>query len=175
MARRLALFASLALAVGCGSDREPSLPGPDPRGFPAGAFDRANQRLLLYAPSDENRAEPAPDGTWAFDGEAWRRADAFGPPAREAAGMVFDEARGAALMFGGERVRASETTDETWAFRGTGWRRLEVDGPVARHSPAMAYDSARGGTWMYGGFESCLVEECQALWFFDGEAWRRVD
>lgn len=173
--RRFGLLVLGLSLLACGQDRPPPIVGPQPLRFAAGTFDRARGQLLVYTPGNDGAASPTPDSTWAFDGEGWRREDAFGPSAREAPGLVFDEARGHPVMFGGERVAAAQAVAETFVYEAPRWRRLELSGPGPRHSPAIAYDPGRQGTWMYGGFGTCTDEECQALWFFDGRAWRRVD
>lgn len=76
---------------------------------------------------------------------AWRRLDAKGPPAVHSARMVFDEARGRAVLYGGN-------SPNTWLWDGSAWSMASLGvKPTARNAPGLAYDSARRVVMVFGG------------------------
>ena len=81
--------------------------------------------------------------------------------------MVFDEARGFSVLFGGQSLRGNQLCD-TWVYVRRRWRR-----PSPRCGHAMAYDEQRQETVLFGG----INDHDAALgdtWVFSG-SWRRVD
>ncbi len=92
--------------------------------------------------------------TWNWDGLAWTlQAPAAKPPVRRFAPMVFDPARDAMILFGGDGANGVFLSD-TWSWDGTNWTQLAVNGPSARRDAAMAYDEARGELVLFGGFDT---------------------
>lgn len=80
---------------------------------------------------------------------AWRQLAVSGPPALHSARMVFDEARGKAVLFGGANSAGSS---DTWEWDGMAWSRPAITSkPTARQSPGLAYDSARHLTMLFAG------------------------
>ncbi|MDB5215348.1 MAG: peptidase in kexin sedolisin [Myxococcaceae bacterium] len=79
----------------------------------------------------------------------WRQLMVSGPPALHSARMVFDEARGKAVLVGGS---GSVTNDGTWEWDGTAWSQAMITTrPSSRGSPGLAYDSARHLTMLFAG------------------------
>ncbi|HSO38106.1 MAG TPA: hypothetical protein VLT33_36510 [Labilithrix sp.] len=97
---------------------------------------------------------------------AWRKVPVSGPPAVHSARMVFDEARGKAVLFGGGN---SATRNDTWEWDGSAWSLAVVTArPSARQSPGLAYDSARHVIRLFAGSNGT-----DDPWEWDGgPAWR---
>ena len=81
---------------------------------------------------------------------AWRQLAVSGPPGFHSARVVFDEARGKAVLFGGGTANAASS--DTWEWDGTAWSRPAITTtPTARQSPGLAYDSARHVVRLFAG------------------------
>lgn len=101
---------------------------------------------------------------------SWENLDArVRPPGAVASTMVFDEARGELMMFGG----AAQSGDPvgTWTRRGGVWTREQTTiEPAPRHGAVMAYDAVRGETILFGGYVG--REPTAETWIWDGTTWR---
>lgn len=87
------------------------------------------------------------------------------PPARDLTAMVYDQARGRMVMFGGRTANYTFLND-TWEFNGTAWiQRLPANSPSARTSHTMAYDSVRQRVVLFGGFDGGWPAD---TWEWDG-------
>ena len=74
------------------------------------------------------------------------------PQVRFGHSMVFDEARGVSVLFGGTGTTLSRDYGETWTWNGTDWLRRSTIGPAPRRDQAMAYDSVRSVVVLFGGY-----------------------
>src|SRR5262245_38776509 len=85
--------------------------------------------------------------------------------------MVFDEARGQVLLFGGESgVAARARLSDTWAWNGARWTRLAVNGP-GRMDALMVYDAARQRTVLFGG-SGPNGSNLADTWEWNGTEWK---
>lgn len=101
--------------------------------------------------------------TWEWNGSAWnQRFPVNSPPARRFAPMVFDPARDAMVLFGGD-AQGNVFVNDTWTWDGTNWNQLAVTGPSARRTAAMAYDEARGEIVLFGGFDTAIRNDTWVL------------
>ncbi|MBI3893680.1 MAG: PKD domain-containing protein [Candidatus Wallbacteria bacterium] len=110
------------------------------------------------------------DDTWEYDGTNWKQVSAprTAPPSRSDHALVYDSARGQAVMFGG-RSGASKFQD-TWEWNGYSWaQRAPASLPPARYNHAMAFDSSRGRSVLLGGFDDSSVRS--DTWEWDGSNW----
>ncbi len=83
---------------------------------------------------------------------------------------VFDDANGAAFLFGG--VDQGIASDDTFRWDGNTWELLSLDDrPPARSGAAFAYDKRRGVAVLFGGKDINLTP-LDDTWEFDGEIWR---
>lgn len=99
--------------------------------------------------------------TWASPNQA--------PPARAAAGFVFDEGRGRAVLFGGRD--GTTLLGDTWEWDGLTWiLRTPAHSPSPRSNMAMAYDPVKGVTILFGSNSSGLPE----TWRWDGTDWQQL-
>lgn len=90
--------------------------------------------------------------------------------------MVYDEARGVTVLFGGFGENGVPKGD-TWLWDGEDWRLAATEGPSPRKWPAMAYDSRREVIVLHGGRagEGPGGPSLADTWIWDGQAWTIVD
>lgn len=153
---------------------------PPPRWGCAMAFDSVNNRVVLHG--GQSTVAPTVLGDmWAWDGAAWEPVTSTGsaPPANGAHRMVFHQAYGAFVMFGGF---AAGTDTWEWTATGTGpvtgrWDRYPPSTPVHpgyRYYHAMTYDSARGETLLHGGRDAGGVPYPET-WSWKDHVWTLRD
>jgi hypothetical protein len=125
--------------------------------------DTATGQLLLYSDHSQQM--------WAWQGGDWTELPANAAPGpRVGASMVYDDALGEALLFGGCTVTGytppgtgggyptpdsytlEQPLNDLWAWDGTGWTELSpAHSPPARLYAQMAYDDATGQVLLFGG------------------------
>jgi hypothetical protein len=93
----------------------------------------------------------------------WDQKQDPGPSGRTGARMVFDQARGVAVLYGG--INGSEGFEDTWTWDGASWTLAATTGPAPRALFGMCYDSIRNVTLLYGDPED------NRTWKWDGTAW----
>jgi len=120
----------------------------------------------------------APDQrTWEYDGTNWTDvtgAVGSGPTSTPGlgvmgAGMVYDPARGVAVLHGGRTPNGTFST-ETWEYDGTSWSVASTGTPSSRTGFAMAMDLARGVVVLYGGQTGNFQTWFQETWEYGGVA-----
>ncbi|MCA8972583.1 MAG: hypothetical protein KDC95_22540, partial [Planctomycetes bacterium] len=80
----------------------------------------------------------------------WARQSVSGPTARSQARMVYDSARGKAVLFGGAPPWAPDS-DETWLYDGSWSQATPSTWPSARQAFGFCYDSQRQVAVLFGG------------------------
>lgn len=85
------------------------------------------------------------------------------PAARSGHAMVFDDARGVTVLFGGT------TASDTWTWNGTTWTRAATTGPSPRNIPTLAYDARRQRVVLFGGQSGLTL--FNDTWEWDGATW----
>ena len=147
-------------------------PRPTPQAGHAMAWDPATETVLLFGGrttlDEEGRRSSE---TWSWDGEAWARTAALGPPGRSGHALATDPARERVVLFGG--MDGERPLDDTWEWAGGTWRSIQAEGPAARSGHALAWDANRGRVILIGGGD----EDAEALpgqWEWDGERWREL-
>jgi hypothetical protein len=161
----------------CGTDSGGCI-GPNARYDHAIAYDAVRHEVIVFGGYDTINAANS-DQTWVWDptGGSWRLAcgegatgGCTGPSARTNAAMAFDEARGVAVLHGGNGF------DDTWEWDGSAWQlvcsaRKDCGGsdptPVWNHT--LTYSSHRGTVLLFGGIESPFISF--DLWEWNGSAW----
>lgn len=112
--------------------------------------------------------------TWLWDGAQWNLlnpANNPGPLAGHA--MVYDEARGQILLFGGMAGATPTYSNATWIWDGKNWREMRPKvSPPARYGHAMAYDAVAKKVVMFGGYGD--TAEMNDTWTWDGSNWQQV-
>jgi hypothetical protein len=98
----------------------------------------------------------------------WTQVATGGPPPRNSTALVFDAARGVAVMYGGF---GGSVLADTWEWNGTGWTlRLQNSPPGILNGHAMAYDASRGVTVLFGGARNNAFGVGET-WEWDGATW----
>lgn len=152
--------------------RNPVLGTPEPprRVAPGLSYDSQRQRVVLHGGQS---AVGHLDDTWEWDGKFWRDRtpddDDARPSARAAVPLVFDEASGRTLLFGGEST-AQGFLDDTWSWDGWRWQALvPAMRPMPRVDHALVYDAARQRVVLFGGRN--LGGLLHDTWEWDGQTW----
>ena len=126
------------------------------------AYDSLTHQVVLFGgdPYNIDGEHGAPtNSTWVFDGTTWTQlAPPTAPAARVGASMVFDQALGRIVLFGGASTNPDATSaspavfDDTWSFDGTTWQQLHpTTVPSGRFLAQMTYDSATQQIVLFGG------------------------
>ncbi|MBN8645412.1 MAG: hypothetical protein J0L61_09270 [Planctomycetes bacterium] len=108
------------------------------------------------------------NGTWEFDGSAWRLATLTGPVARHAHALTFDAARNRTVFISGKHG-----WNDTWEWNGTAWAQSNATPITDRGWAAAAYDPIRERTVVFGGFDDGFNRRSDT-WEWDGVSWQQV-
>jgi hypothetical protein len=147
--------------------------GPAGRGRSALAYDARRRRVVLFggasAPSGPDRAQTFFGDTWTWDGERWQRVAETGPRGRYAHAMVFDEAAGVVLLYGGAAAHRDAPLSDMWKWDGTACTVVPLAGPTPghRYQPVLVYDRAGRRTILHGG-----IGTASDTWEWNGTRWR---
>lgn len=113
--------------------------------------------------------------TWEFSEGSWHNITAdspAAPPARWAAGLVYDSALGGLLLFGGQDEYGADYFNDTWEFSAAGWTQLHpTNSPPPRGGNTMVYDSTDGYALLWG---ESVVDGPQTYWEFAGGTWTNI-
>jgi hypothetical protein len=90
------------------------------------------------------------------------------PDGRSAHAMVYDEARGVTVLFGGS---GNSMYGDTWTWNGVQWNRAASTGPSPspRNIPVLVYDAARQRVVLHGGQAGRTL--LTDTWEWDGRTW----
>jgi hypothetical protein len=97
------------------------------------------------------------------------------PPARFGHGIVYDEARGQVMLFGGESASGAALAD-TWIWDGSNWtQKFPANSPPSRYGFGMTYDAARQQVVLFGGATGTgsLLSAYSDTWTWDGDNWTK--
>jgi mannan endo-1,4-beta-mannosidase len=137
----------------------------------------ARQRLVLALLLAGVVAAPqllTPPRAWAATG-SWTQLAATGPAARNRAVMVYDEAQGNVVLFGGQA--SSGVLNDTWTWNGTTWTQQQpASSPPARAAAGAAYDRVHGRVLVFGGVISAngKLTYFGDTWSWDGTTWTQL-
>jgi N-acetylneuraminic acid mutarotase len=126
------------------------------------AYDPMTRKLVLFGGetySDQTGGGSVVNDTWTFDGTAWAKLEtASAPPPRVGGAMVFDNALGDVVLFGGSSIDpetpgADPTVlDDMWTFDGSRWTQLHPSSPPSgRFFAQMTYNSTTQQIVLFGG------------------------
>jgi len=146
--------------------------GPPPRTLSAVTFD--SRRGVLVIQGGIGPGDTLYGDTQEWDGHQWRTVaePGDGPGFRNHDEMVYDEARGVIVLFGGQDRNVTVLND-TWEFDGETWRRVATSGPPPRVHFALVYDALRQRVLLYGG--SNIQGDLSDFWEWDGQTWRAIN
>jgi hypothetical protein len=139
---------------------------PPPTISGAMAFDVPANQLIMFGGGEYNG-----NATWNFDGTTWTQLDdgtdagctdacTSSPPPRSGAGMEYDPAVQAVVLFGG--LNNFTNVNDTWTWDGTAWTQVDddadpgcttacTDSPAARSAIFLTYDETNRQTVLFGG------------------------
>lgn len=122
---------------------------PGPLADAAMCWHNAMQCIVLFGGQN---AQGLPTTTWTYDGVDWRAVTltSAAPPGRVLAGLVYDHARGTAILHGGYAPASFRLFGDTWEFAGTTWQRWPRD-ELPRQGAALAFDERRSASIQFGG------------------------
>jgi hypothetical protein len=148
---------------------------PEARGTTALAYDSARGVTVLFGGWTGSAWL---DDVWEYDGTTWTRrcttapcSTSPRPSVRESAVLVYDEARGVTLLFGG--YGNSQYRGDTWTWNGSAWTLHSLPvAPSGRTRAAGAYDPATQTIFLFGG--ATASDELDDLWAWNGSAWEEV-
>ncbi|HEU0296636.1 MAG TPA: hypothetical protein VFR47_28120 [Anaerolineales bacterium] len=144
--------------------------GPPGRILGAAAYDEQRNVLVLYG-GRPVELQPCSQETWEWDGQAWAKKEAQPPTACDHVKMVYDGARGEAILFSGLDP-SEQPVNETWSWNGEEWKLLSEEGPESRGHFGFVYDPNHGQTALYGGYTSTVTDE---FWTWKDNAWEEID
>jgi hypothetical protein len=110
--------------------------------------------------------------TWTWDGSQWTQHPGASNAGREAAAMVYDEARANSVLFGG--AIEMRLNGDTWTWDGVEWTLAASEGPTPRFPSAWAYDPTGEQVLLFGAHEPTIEGDSvdrADLWAWDGESW----
>ena len=140
------------------------------------AYDPLGKRMILFGGYGGPRKSIFFYDTWEYADGQWRQLNPTRhPPAREAAQMVYDAARGKMVLFGGGHDAGSVIFADTWEWDGENWT-MRADLPVsppARWAFLMAYDEGCQQVMLYSGLKG-TVDMFVDTWAYDGETWEKA-
>ena len=130
--------------------------GPSAREGASMAYDSADGYVLLFG-GDQRSANLYYGDTWEYKSGVWTQISTpASPEARAAQGMVYDNADGYVLLYGGTTDFSSSGAglSDTWQYAGGNWTQLfPAASPVDRYAVGMmTYDNTIGGVILFGGW-----------------------
>jgi galactose oxidase-like protein len=174
------LAVTLPLAAAASSVAAPAQAGRIPQGrvWASWAYDPPHRDVVLFG-GDQAYQDSGPDivlgKTWTWNGTTWTlRHPAASPSPRTGAAMVYDQASGQLLLFGGSRrpFSGGGYLGDTWVWKGNTWAQLHpLRSPAARHNASLAYDSARHQVILFGGFNGQYLND---TWAWNGSTWNQL-
>lgn len=104
-----------------------------------------------------------------WDGQQWTARD---PGPRAYHRLVYDQARGETILYGGYPKSYVGFTylGDTWAFTSRGWVRRATEGPGPRVDYGLAYDERRERVVLFGGSDETDTWRADT-WEWDGTQW----
>jgi hypothetical protein len=138
----------------------------------ATAYDRATGQVVLYGGLVWGEACGCTGGgTWVLAGQDFVRVLPDTTSVYDAH-LVFDDATGQLLRFGGIVGPDKAGTDETAVWTGTTWQTLHpAHVPPTRQGDAAAYDPATGEVIRFGGWDPVAGAALSDTWAWNGQDW----
>lgn len=145
---------------------------PPPRSSGAMAYDPVTGGLLLFGGSASGTDSLLLGDTWLLLGNTWQPlSPTNAPTARWAHAMVYDQAAGRVVLYGGRDV-SGLAVDDTWVWNGSDWAQLPTSGPPARCCHDLAYDFATGRVVLFGGW--ITGTNLDDTWELTGSTWTQA-
>jgi len=147
-----------------------SIATPEARLVAGMAYDSSRNVTVLFGGHGDHVGYVLGD-TWKWNGSNWvEQFPSSSPSARYQHILVYDSARGVAVLFGGLGPGWGEFLGDTWEYNGTNWsERNPINAPSARDNYGMTYDSVRERIVLFGGRTSYGLS--RETWEYDGTNW----
>jgi hypothetical protein len=137
------------------------------------AYDLPQHRTVFFAFPG---GQPSQQAMWLFDGMTWTREQL--PPDElplDGQGMVYDEALGRVVEFGGNDGALAPTgrsvRSDMWALDGYSWYPVRTSPtPPPRAYMSMVYDTDRHEVVVFGGMDGA-DRSLGDTWTWDGSTW----
>jgi hypothetical protein len=147
---------------------------PGPRDAHGLTFVPSRNEVILFGGMNAHDGETTIWGdTWSWNGQEWYLLSDDRGEGRSHLALVYDEARGCVLRFGGGDPNRTPL-GATWRFDKNRWQELSMAGPSARVDHAMVFDIARKKIVRFGGYlpgaEGSIFGD---TWEWDGERWEQ--
>jgi hypothetical protein len=143
------------------------------------AYDPVDHYVVMFGGIVSGVGNPANNpplnDTWVFQNMQWTRlVTLVAPSARRGAAMVWDEADGYVVLFGGELQYATRYANDTWTFRAGVWTQMTTTGPVppARSDAAISDDVPDAYVLLFGGWNG--VNRFGDTWTYAGGTWTEL-
>lgn len=149
--------------------------GPGPRSRHGLVYDTAARATILFGGIVWVGDGKVRSDTWIFRDGHWSPDRSPGPPARHRGAMVYDERRGATILFGGSPGGWRMLAD-MWTYEPGRWQRCKSwfrRGPSRRCGHAMAFDGAAGEVVLFGGI-SPWDRSLGDTWTWSEGSWQSV-
>lgn len=144
-------------------------PSPAARTAAAMAYDAARKQVVLFGGATSGVVF---SDFWHWDGTTWTdfaTTVSVLPPPRASATMVYDEARGRIVLYGG--YDGTKYLDDVWEWDGSSWSGPFTPStrPPARGGAVMAYDAQRHVAVLFGGYDGNTY--LNDTWEWNGTTW----
>ncbi len=147
-----------------------STTGPGARYGHGMTFDSVRGNTVLFGGTTANSESGRRSDTWTWDGSTWTVRSVSGPSPRLESPMVFDEARGVAILTGGY-LGGNQRSRETWDWNGSAWTLRSSTAP-RRSNHLLLYRPAENLTYMLTGYdESWGRGAVDDPWVWNGSMW----
>ncbi len=142
------------------------------------AYDEAHQVTVIY---DFPGGDPGDREMWFFDGSTWSERPAGTTPLPlQGHGMVYDQALGRVVLFGGEGAAIPPSTrtvtSDIWLWDGATWtKRPSAGQPPPRGFMGLVYMADSRQILVFGGLTSANGQDVNLndTWTYDGIAWAK--
>lgn len=150
-------------------------PGPSAREYPALAFDRDRDRLILFG--GFNRAA---DGitfqslydTWEFDGSAWTQVSTSGPEVRTPL-IAYDQTRKETILMGVDTT--AKTLMYRWKVDSASWEKITpATLPTCVNEGNLAWQSHNQTLVVAGGVCDGTTSLLEETWEWNGTDWAKL-
>jgi hypothetical protein len=148
---------------------------PSPRTGFSLALNETNQVALFFGGHAFFEIRSLND-LWLTNGSQWLEFfTPHRPPERSGSGLVYDQDRQEAVLFGGSGDVSY--LNDTWIFNGFDWTEKSTSGsPSPRYGANMVYDPDHRWTYLFGGTYSLekSIWLYNDTWDWDGTSWEQV-
>ncbi len=182
--------ASCSVPAASSWSRVTTVNGPPSRAGASLAYDFTDGYVLLFGGTTDftgSGQSPVIGDTWSYAQGIWTNLTPSlptAPSARYDASMVFDQADGYVLLFGGDSADlGTNLLGDTWKFQSGAWTNLTSTltvSPSPRFGAQITFDAADNYVLLFGGAYNvcsfiCELYTAQDTWTFSGGKWTELN